>query len=402
MKNRLLLDYSRESHLLGVIFVVAILLPHVGLLYLINPILLLYLGIRYFSSKNVSPLQWAMIALITVSIIINLLSGVNISSKSLIRTLYIIGILLFFPFCKEIKIPNIYIYATASIILLSQLCYVLNIDFLIDLFNVIYPYTGNIESESVDYLVEQSQEAENLLDFESIRYGGLFHNSNQCMKYMSLCTVAFLLENREKSIVKVIPLLAIVLTSSIFAGSRTGFIVVLLSIFTSWLYRKDIGLVAKVLLSLGIAVCALYLLPESVFSQSRLFQISTGIEKEGSLSLKYANLKEYFGKADSFRAIFFGNISLESIKELYHTHFSQFDSEWGNAIYFYGVPFFLIYTFFLLYIAFRLKGDYRIAAFILLWAISSTILFSYRTSFAFFLLASKYFYASNKQIPQRL
>ena len=382
-----------DSIIVGVVFVLSILLPHKGVLYLINPLLLLFLAYRYSSIKRITLMQIAMAIIIVLSLSWNFFAGVDISSKSFVRLFYILELLLFFPFCGNHKLPNVFIYFVVVIILLSQICYVYNVGVLIDFFNQLYPYTGSLDSESADYLVSQSQEADSLSALEAIRFGGLFHNPNQCMKYISLCSVAFILENHGRRLITFLPFFAIVGISSVLSGSRTGFVIVLSSLAIALAFRF---VKYKVAILLVVILSAIIVPPifSSLKDDYRLFQISSGLSSGGSISLKYANLHSYLQRVDSFRALVVGNASIESIKELYGVSFTKFDSEWGNAIYYYGILFTIIYFSFLIQLVIRLKGYYRIAGLILLWIISSTILFSFRTSFAFMFILSKYLNAS--------
>lgn len=203
--------YEREHHIIGITFVLSILLPHTGALYLVNPLLLLFLIRKYSWSSRPSIVQFMLGVIIITSIVWSTFSGIDISTKSLIRSFYILLILLFFPFCENIRIPSFYIYFVVIYILLSQLCYIFNIGPIINFINRYYPYEGEVVSESTDYLLAHAQDAGNSLSrLQIIRFGGLFHNSNQCMKYMSLCTIAFVLENHEKQFKYFIPFVFIV------------------------------------------------------------------------------------------------------------------------------------------------------------------------------------------------
>lgn len=137
-----------------------------------------------------------------------------------------------------------------------------------------------------------------------------------------------------------------------------------------------------------LAVSLSFLLGSILSDDFRLFRIFNGNEGEDSIGIKYRHLVYYIGQIDNLRAYLVGNSSLENIKSLYNTPFTQFDSEWGNAVYFFGFIFIGLYGYFLFKIVSQLKGVYIVGAFMLLWIISSTVLFSYRTSFAFFLVLS--------------
>lgn len=389
-----LTGYQRDNHIVGIMFILSILLPHTGALYLVNPLLLLYLIKKYSWRYKPSNIQIALGITIIISIVWSTFSGIDISSKSLIRSFYILLILVFFPFCGNVRIPSFYIYFVVCCILLSQICYIYNITYIINLINRLYPYEGDLVSESVDYLVTHAHDAGGSLSrLQVMRFGGLFHNSNQCMKYISLCTIAFILENHKKDLKYFLPFLIVVFLSAFLAGSRTGFMVIALSLVIAYSMRSGHGNLRR---NVSIMICfgVLYILSNFLSDDFRLLKLSEGFEEKGSISLKYANLSYYLNVMDTVRAFLFGNASLENIKNLYNTPFSQFDSEWGNAIYFYGFTFITLYGFFLMNNVLKLKGIYIVSALMLIWIVSSTILFSFRTSFAFFLLLSKYVSAS--------
>jgi len=389
---------STDERIIGIVFVLAILLPHTSVLYLFNPIVLLYLANRYSNWKSISAIQIFMVIIIFFSLVWNTLYGVDISIKSTLRGFYVVELILFFPFARNIKIKNIYLYTVVIIILFSQLCYIYNIQSFITLFNIIYPYRGDIESESIDYLVEHSQIGRSLIELQSIRFGGLFHNSNQLMKYVSLCAVTFLAENAYKPIKIQLPFVALVIISALLAGSRTGFFIIFVSIILAFLVQKRRNVnIGFFIFSFVLLLILFYFISLVAFKELRIFNLLGGVEEGGSLSIKYANLSYYSQFINEARQFLVGNFSIESIKELYHTPFTKFDSEWGYAIYFYGFIFTLLYFIFLIRIALRLirlNGVNVVPTLILLWIISSTILFSYRTSLAFLLVISKYYSAS--------
>ena len=67
-----------DSIIVGVVFVLSILLPHKGVLYLINPLLLLFLAYRYSSIKRITLMQIAMAIIIVLSLSWNFFAGVDI------------------------------------------------------------------------------------------------------------------------------------------------------------------------------------------------------------------------------------------------------------------------------------------------------------------------------------
>ena len=392
----------KEEHLIGLIFVVAILLPHIGFLYIINPLLILYLGMRY-SNQQKTVTQLLLVFIVCVSLIWNLLVGVNITSKSLIRAFYICEMMWFFPFCPSIRIPSLYLYFVSGTILLSQLCTILNIGPIISFFDSIYPPSGEFDWESSEYLVSHAEDANTLSALQEIRFGGIFHNPNRCMKYVSLCLVVFLVDNFEKPFIRILPFVLITITSSLLAGSRTGFVIVVISLLSFFYFRfnkgKSINL-WSIIVPLSVSVLALIAL--SSILDLRVFRLAIGGARDGSISSKFSNLSDYLSRVDSLRALIVGNFSLESVKELYQTSYTGFDSEWGDAIYLYGFIWLIFYIAFLIMIVFNTKGEGMISLFILIWIVSSTVIISYRTSFAFMLILSKYYSSYRRGYPKSL
>ncbi len=383
-------QFTSLERLVGITLVVSVLLPHVAALYIVNPLLLLYLAFKYPRSGQLSILQILMVLLIICSLVWNMFYGIPIDSKSMIRGVYIIELLIFFPYIGNVNFRNIYIYIIVSVILLSQLAYVYGLGPIIGIIDILYPYTGDVVSESTDYLLEHSADATSLSDLQNIRFGGLFHNSNQCMKYISMCAVIYAIENYRSSIKIQIPFWIIVFSSAFLSGSRTGFVIVFATVALMLIFRKKQEISLKTLFVSALLVCGVfYLASEVLSSQFRMFDLKSGTSAGGSISFKYANFAYYNNLVTEARQLIVGNFDVDSIRVVYHTPFSQFDSEWGNAVYFYGYIFIVVYFCFLAKTIGKLKGVNLIALLLFFWVISSTVLFSYRTSFAFFLILSR-------------
>ena len=263
----------------------------------------------------------------------------------------------------------------------------------------LYPYTGALDSESTEYLLEHSAEATSISELQNIRFGGLFHNSNQCMKYISLCSVIFVVENYRRPIKTHLPFWFMVFSSTLLSGSRTGLVIVFSAILMMVFIRRNTRVSLRSVAIYAIVISSILWAISVAFSgEFRMFDIKEGTSDGGSIMLKYDNLKYYLGLITEIRQILVGNFDVESIKAVYHTPFSQFDSEWGNAVYFYGFFFLIIYFAFLIRTFSKLKGINIIALLLFFWIISSTILFSYRTSFAFFLILSRCYYNSQLRV----
>ncbi|WP_279209733.1 hypothetical protein [Bacteroides nordii] len=384
------IEFTPQERLAGIILIISVLLPHIGILYIVNPILLLYLAFKFPKTEVPSPFQIIMVFLIVLSLCWNMFYGIPIDFKSIIRGIYIVELLVLFPYIGNVQFRNVYIYIIVVVILLSQLAFVYGIGVIISIMDFLYPYTGDVVSESTDYLLEHSANATSLSDLQNIRFGGLFHNSNQCMKYISMCSIIYAIENLKTPIKLQLPFWAIVFSSALLSGSRTGFVIVFATVALMFFLRKRQQVSIKaIFLPAVFIIITFYCVSEIFSSQFRMFDIKDGTSDGGSIVYKYANFAYYNNIVTEARQILVGNFDVDSICTVYHTPFSQFDSEWGNAVYFYGYFFIVVYFTFLIKTIGKLRGINIIAILLFFWIISSTVLFSYRTSFAFFLILSR-------------
>ncbi|HBY68438.1 MAG TPA: hypothetical protein DEG69_12190, partial [Flavobacteriaceae bacterium] len=76
------------------------------------------------------------------------------------------------------------------------------------IFDRIYPYEGSVKGFSSDFLLSGSGN----MDFvQTRRYGGLYHNPNQAVRYVSVILAIFLIEVKKYAFFKQLPFLIIVL-----------------------------------------------------------------------------------------------------------------------------------------------------------------------------------------------
>ena len=118
-----------------------------------------------------------------------------------------------------------------------------------------------------------------------------------------------------------------------------------------------------------------------------------------SLSSEYRGFALQEGLNDSMSEksdLFFNTMSNASAKDLLLGTFwvkekgAVMDSEWGDAIFTYGWLFIFAYAIFFFEYYKRLQKDNRMVIILLLWAISSTVLMSFRTSAVALFILSKY------------
>ena len=106
--------------ILNLIFLVLLYIPHVDFLYIIPPILALYLIITEKPKLHVNSVAGLITVWIVLSYAINSLSTV-IDSKTLVRSIMMIGVFLFFPFVKSFKIYKWTLLIAILYVLFSQM-----------------------------------------------------------------------------------------------------------------------------------------------------------------------------------------------------------------------------------------------------------------------------------------
>lgn len=369
----------------NLILLIIAFVPFYGILYYINPIILLTLiGLKFRRSLNIPKINIFLSISILFSFIFNILNNPEaIHFQSASRALMIFLCLFFFPLSKSVKIFNLTIYLALIYIFLSQSCYMLGVKSIIYYFDNLYPYDGNIIAYTTSYL-----ETHPYIYLEGGRIGGLFHNPNHCARAYTLFLALLFIENKEPLKNK---FLLIVLLFSMWgilmAGSRTGFIILLIMLYLKFILKsnyKNKSLFLYLLLFIFFFYLIMLLLEESNYRSSDL---SGAINV--SFSEKIRVLSEYLTQLTEPEVLLFGNFDI-ALCINYITGLSTLDSEWGFAIFTFGVVFTLLLICFYVFWIRKLKSQYYIIAIPFLWALSSTILFTYRESLLFLLLLSIY------------
>lgn len=389
------------ENILGIILLIFLFLPHSNfLLQLINPLLVSYLIFKYANINKKFSIKYILILLLFVSFAINILSQ-ELQLKSIFRVIVLIQMLLFFPFIRNIRIKNSFLYFSVIFILLTQLSYLLNINLIINFIDNYYPVAEEYYWLQSDYFLSSSYDIKDVFSGYSLRYGGIFRNANQCMRYVSLLLVVFLIENRDIKFSNIIPFIFITLLSAILAGSRTGFVVISLIIFTYfYLNRNRFNLVYKLLIIVfSILVFVFISLNIDTLQNFRMFKVSEGLND--SFGVKTEVFTDYLSKLSNPIVYLFGNFD-SSLLYLYDPTFPMMDSEYGDLIFDFGFLFTIFLILFYFQVFKRMHKSNRIFFIIFLWMLTSTVLLSYRMSFLFMFFLSKYTYEcySNKSIKQ--
>lgn len=394
-----LLANNSKHWLLDISILLGLFLPHSNFVFqIIHSLLPLFLYVVYykyigFPGKFKSNIVFVVIILFSFSI--NAIAGNNIELKDVARLFSFLILFSLFPFIHSVKISNLILYVSLLFIFLSQIAYVLNISLLVSFFDRFYPYSGEVRGFSSEFLLQSSRDIESIVHR---RYGGLYHNPNQAVRFVTLLLSVFLLENRRNSIKIILPYLIISFSSLILAGSRTGIVVGGILIIMCFIYLQKGSLKIKKSFYLILFIFLVYYGINLIFGQSdlRVFQISSGVE--GSLGTKIDWFFDFFWKLQSPLNFLVGHFSTSNMYDLYRV--SLLDSEWGELFYSFGI--FGSFSLLMFYLKLFSTKDKNIRFYliILLWCISSTVIFSFRMSFLFMLFLSKYYsdYLTNKKI----
>lgn len=378
MERRDDLEVTRMSHFVGIGLVLGFLLPHTSTFFLlVNPLLCvfyqLYKQNRVFYKKN-----WIVLAPILLTLLINLPQGV--SSKSIMLCFTILLYFFCFPMVGRVKIPNGYFYFILSFVLLSQVAYAFDITFMENILNTYYP----ISEEDAAAIYQQSTvNANNLLDF---RLGGLFHNANQCARYITFLLASFLILNYKKTIRQMLPFVIISFYAVLLTGSRTGFVVAS-AIIIIYLFIDDRVLAGWRYGTAFIAVAVFLFL---VFGGSSTFR-GFDVMDTGSTDMKQETFMYYLSNENSVFRILLGYLDVSRFDSSggdIDYVMAKFDSDYGSIIFSYGFIGFLCILLYFFTIFRKMDNNGKAFFVLLLWMYSSTIVKSFRAVFLFMLLLS--------------
>lgn len=359
------------NNLFNILFVFSFLSPTKEIFYLIG-LILLVINIRFFKKVFISQLniKLALGVIVFASFIINI--NEVISFKDYLIAFNLLLLIFLFPYFlgSEVKISSTSIALVTLIIFLSQLTFMLDINIFKNIFYLIY------DNESSDFGFDR---------FVNIgRNGGLFYNPNQASKYLTIL-LSFSLVALDKTKMKLV-ILFVLLLSIILTGSRTGMIIAFLILaFNIFILQK------KLLLGVFSLVSGLtfLFLNQNIVEDNRSFQIT----RMGSFDYKLNVLSNYINNVlinGNFSDFLFGNFTAEYNRligefQLSNLYAFGFDAEIGMIISFFGVVFFSLLLFFY-WKQFKiiLRTKYLLLTFpFLLWPLTSTILFSFKTSLVF-------------------
>lgn len=393
MENSTTVYDKRMSHLVGIGLVLGFLLPHTSTIFLlVNPLLCLFYQ-SFKQNRVYYKYNWMVVIPVLLSLIVNYPQGVE--AKSLYICMAILLYFFCFPMVVNVSIPKIYFYFTLIFILISQIAYAYNISIMEQILSTYYPLS---EEDKAGLLEQERINSENLLDY---RLGGLFHNANQCARYIAFLLGGFLVIYSEKSIRQLLPYIIISFYAVLLTGSRSGYVVVSLLIIAYLFVNKRIALIWR-LLVVAIAF-SLFIVATTLGSDTfRGFSIEEGIS--GSASMKMDTFVYYLSSEKSILRLLLGylDVSRFDISSATSYVMHNFDSDYGSIIFSYGfVGFFSILLYY--FTVFRkMSGNGRIFFILLLWMFSSTIIKSYRAVFLFMLILSCVYDKNSIQYNQKV
>ena len=378
-------DQSWQEHFVGISILLAFLLPHTSTFFqLVNPLLCIFLVSRFWSSRKWQPFVLVTLFPIIISILLNFQ---NASVKSFQSTFTIFLYFACFPFVGKCRVHNRYLYFCLAYIFISQIVYLLGIHGLTAFFDRFYPITGEIVQNKYDY-IQSNIGYGTVLDY---RLGGIFHNSNQCSKYLTMLMAFFLSVNHPKNVKNVIFFILISYLGILLTGSRTGFVIGSLLAYFGFLRNNSLSGWVRYLVWAMVLLGIYYIFQGNI--SLRGLNVEEGLE--GSANAKWMTFLYYLRSENSTLAYLFGHLDVSLFKGGNGDLLAGFDSEYGSLIFRFG---FIGFTGILLFywnVARRIPKAKWFYFFILLWIVSSTIVASYRACFVFMLLTS-IVYANHK------
>ncbi len=372
------IEVTRMSHFVGIGLVLGFLLPHTSTAFLlVNPLLCLFYQC-FKQNRDFYKWNWLVLVPLTVTTLINLPQ--DISQKAMMSSMAILLYFLCFPMVGKVKIPNTYFYVILGVIFLSQIAYTYNITFMEHFLETYYPIS---EEDRAQQHYQDVINADNMYNF---RLGGLFHNANQCARYLTFLLTAFMVLNSDKSIRKQFPFIVVAYYAVLLTGSRTGFVIASALIFVYLFVEKKVSVGWRYLF-LFFAIGLFVYLPFYEADTLRGLDIS----RTGSMEKKFYTFVYYLTTEDSFVRLLLGYLdtSRYDISEALSSRvMASFDTDYGSIIFSYGFIGFFCILFYYFTIFKRMNRYGRVYSILLFWMLSSTIVKSFRALFLFMLLSS--------------
>ena len=329
----MILAENKKTFIFSIALYSGFFLPHNKALGLVvSGLLPVLLFIMLVNKKRFKLNKFAafFVLVIYTSFIVNVFIGDNIETKSLLRILSLSFLFGLFPFCDNVKIPNNILYIILGGILLSQLAFTFGISSIVSLIDSLYPYEGDLSNQITDNILSGAGDIDFIINR---RYGGIYRNSNQLARYVSVLFLVYLIENRKKTVVQLLPFFTLVVTSILLAGSRTGFIVIMTLSFGQYYFLKDKNTKSSIMLTLFFLLAILFF-GYMVISEFdlRVFKITSGLDD--SIGTKFDWFLDFFNQLNSAPRFLLGHFSTDNLNQY---GLELLDSEWGVLFYSFGL-----------------------------------------------------------------
>ena len=373
MNNRI--SDKKLSHLFGIGVVLAFILPHTNIGFLlINPLLcLLY---KYVSGYGV---KYSKAALVVVPLLLTLLINFaqDVSLKSVVMAITMIMYFYTYPMIRNVRLPQQYLFFCLFFILMSQLAYIFQIPYMANILDTMYPISQD-DVYGTAY-IQDNASLETIFDY---RMGGLYRNANLCAMSLSILLAIYIVLNAEKPIKKNLLFVSLCCFGIIITGSRTGFAVASAILILYAYQDKRVSEFWRVAASLIMVIAIIYIMSTGS-SEYRALNVGSGLND--SASIKFRTFLYYITNEDSVLKLFFGYIDATRFNSS-STLMQYFDSDYGNIIFCYGIIGFLAIIYFFATLFFKMDKIGKLYFVVLLWMVSAAIISSYRHLFIFMML----------------
>ena len=324
MRNNI--SENRVSHLFGIGVILAFILPHtnVGFL-LINPLLCLFYknisgyGVRYSKA-------FIVIIPLFLSLLLNLTQ--TLSLKSIVMVITMLMYYYTFPMVWNVRLPRRYLYFCLLFILISQLAYLFQMPYMKDILDLLYPISQN-DVYGTAY-IQNNASLDTIFDY---RMGGLYRNANLCAMSLSILLSIFLVLNADKPLKKNLVFVLLCCFGILITGSRTGFAVTSIILILYAYQDKKVSKSWRIVASFIMLMVVLYIMLTGS-SEYRALNVSSGLND--SANIKLTTFLYYITNEDSVLKLFFGYIDATRFNSA-STVMSYFDSDYGNIIFCYGI-----------------------------------------------------------------
>ena len=336
----------------------------------------LLLTYSFYKSRRWKP----YVLIVVIPVFLSMLINIQVASqKAFLSAFTILLYFLCFPFVGKVRLHIIYLYICLGYIVVSQLVYLLGIPILTNFFDTAYP----ISEDDLNYF----QHMQSSISYDVIfnyRLGGLYHNANQCAKYICMLMAFFLVTNQNKKNMDVLVFSGIAYASILLTGSRTGFVVASAILYFGLLRQKSYkGTVRFVFLAMAVVGLG-YIIGSG--TALRGFDVQRGIHN--SANVKWDTFVFYLTNEPSIISLMLGHFDSSLFEGSANTIQGYFDCEYGDLVFRFGIIGFLSIMVFWWKIAKSINKSCRFYFLILLWIISSSIVASFRALFIFLLLLS--------------